>query len=55
MQSFALFGAKTTSHFLKFMMCPHGQGSWASVDKREGSIIHDFCGHLWWIAPYLNY
>jgi len=38
----ALFGANYFG-FLKFMMCPYGQGGWVSAYKeRKGSIFLDF-------------
>jgi len=47
------FLAQKTSDFLKFMVCPHGQGG------RRVEPVKTFCGqgekgvgHLLWTAPY---
>jgi len=43
MRTSAIFGEKTLD-FSKFLVCPHGQGNWASVDilRTRGSIDRDF-------------
>jgi len=45
MRTSILFGAKNFEFFLKFTVCPHGQGGWASADIfrtiGEDSILRD--------------
>jgi len=56
MRTSAFFGAKS-SDFLKFMVCPHGQGRRASADilwtRGEGSIFRDFVRTSFMAAPLL--
>jgi len=51
------FLIQKTSHFSKFMMCPHGQGGrrFEPVRNRgRGPLFAILCGRLLWTAPYLK-
>jgi len=60
MRTSTLFGANA-SDFLKFMVCPHGQGGrgWASHtfcgQGSRGNFFAILCEHLLWTVPYYDH